>query len=210
MQEALFYGADIVDWMRLNCRSTKCTSFLGIGWGNIFPFGLCGWWLHCNNVVFGRERVQNDLKQDVVAKVTEYPLLGVNARTRSLRTTIKIHWQCPPENWIKLNTDRSSLGNPSLAGGGRLLRNTNGDWIKGFARAIRVIANVAAKLWALRDGIQLCIALKILVVIIELDAKIVVDLLQKETRNQNGLDAILGDFRAGLEKNLEGSDPTLL
>ena len=58
--------------------------------------------------------------------------------------------------------------------------------------------SVAAELWALRDGIRLCIALKIPAVIIELDAKVVVDLLQKETRNQNGLDAILGDCRAGL------------
>ena len=33
-------------------------------------------------------------------------------------------------------------------------------------------------------------------VIIELDVKVVVDLLQKETCNQNGLDAILGDWRA--------------
>lgn len=44
----------------------------------------------------------------------------------------------------------------------------------------------------------MCIALKIPIVIIELDAKLVVDLLQKEDRNQNGLNAILGDCRAGL------------
>lgn len=189
-----------MDWMRLNCHSTKCTSFSGINWGNIFPFGLWGLWLHHNSVVFGQEGVRNDLKQDVVAKATEFSLLGVNARTKDLRTTIKIHWQCPLENWIKLNTDGLSLGNPGLAGGGGLLCNTNGDWMKGFARAIRVTTSAAAELWALRDGIQLCIALKIHAMIIELDVKIVVDLLQKETHNQNGLDAILGDCRAGLRE----------
>ena len=40
---------------------------------------------------------------------------------------------------------------------------------------------------------------KIPVVIIELDAKLMVDLLHKEDRNQNGLDAILGDCKAGLK-----------
>ena len=45
----------------------------------------------------------------------------------------------------------------------------------------------------------MCIALKIPAIIIELDAKLVVDLLQKEDRNQNGLDAILGGCKAGLK-----------
>ena len=68
--------------------------------------------------------------------------------------------------------------------------------MKGFARATGITTNATTELWALCYGIRLCIALKISAVIIELDAKVVVDLLQKETRNQNGLDAILGDWRA--------------
>lgn len=44
----------------------------------------------------------------------------------------------------------------------------------------------------------MCIALKFPAVITELDAKLVVDLLHKKDRNRNGLDAILGDCRAGL------------
>ena len=146
--------------------------------------------------MFGRQKVRTDLKKDVVAKATEFSPLGVNARAKGLRTTIQIHWQRPPKNWVKLNTDRSSLGNPGLVGGGGLLRNTNGEWMKDFARATRITTNATTELWALCDGIRLCIALKISAVIIELDAKVVVDLLQKETRNQNGLDAILGDWRA--------------
>ena len=39
---------------------------------------------------------------------------------------------------------------------------------------------VAAELWALRDGINLCIDLNLTNVIIELDTKLVVDLLQNE------------------------------
>ena len=45
----------------------------------------------------------------------------------------------------------------------------------------------------------MCVALKFPVVIIELDAKLVVDLLHIEDRNQNGLDAILGDCKVGLK-----------
>ena len=127
--------------------------------------------------MFGRGAVRTDLKKDVVAKAIEYALLGVNARAKGIRTTIQIHWQHPPENWVKLNTDESSLGNLGLAGGGGLLRNTNREWMKGFARAIGVTTSITAELWALPVGIRLCIALKIPAVIIELDAKVVVDLL---------------------------------
>lgn len=92
---------------------------------------------------------------------------------------IQVRWQCPPLNWFKLNTDGSSLSNPRLAGGGGLIRNEKCDWVKGFARAIGTTTSVAVELWALRDDIKLCIALKLQAVVIEFDSKLVVDLLKK-------------------------------
>ena len=80
-----------------------------------------------------------------------------------------------------------------------MIRNANGEGVRGFARAIGTTTSAVAKLWALCDRIRLCIALKCPIVIIELDAKLVVNLLHKEDRNQNGLDAILGDRKEGLK-----------
>ena len=71
------------------------------------------------------------------------------------------------------------MGNLGLVGGDGLIRNKKGEWVKGFARAIGRTTSVVAKLWALRDGIRLCIALKLPTVVIELDSKLVVDLLKK-------------------------------
>ena len=79
-----------------------------------------------------------------------------------------------------------------------MIRNASGEWVRGFARVRGTTTCAAAKLWALRDGIRLCIALKFSAVIIEPDAKLVVDMLHKEDRNQNELDAILGDCKARL------------
>ena len=67
-------------------------------------------------------------------------------------------------------------------------------------RAIGCTTSVAAELWALRDGIRLCITLKIPVVIFELDAKLVVDLLQKGEGNPNGIGALVSDCKAGLQE----------
>ena len=71
------------------------------------------------------------------------------------------------------------MGNPSLVGGGGIIWKENGEWVKGYARAIGIMTSVVAVLWALRDGIQLCTALKLSMVEMELDAKVVIDLVGK-------------------------------
>lgn len=94
------------------------------------------------------------------------------------------------------------MGNPGLAGGGGLLRNENGEWVKGYARAIGYATNVAAELWALRDGIQLCISLKVPTVVLELDAKLVIDLLKKDMENLNGVGILVANCREGIKKSI--------
>lgn len=100
----------------------------------------------------------------------------------------------------KVNSDGSSLGNPGLTGGGGLIRNNKGEWIRGYARAIRSTTSVVAELWALRDGICLCIALKLQAVVFELDAKLVIDLLSKEENSVNGNEIIVADCKEGLQR----------
>ena len=94
-----------------------------------------------------------------------------------------------------MNTDGSSLGNLGLASGGGLIRNDKGEWVKGFARAIGSTTSVAVELWVLRDGIRLCITLKLPAVEIELDSKLVMDLM-KELDHPNGIDVLVADCRS--------------
>ena len=101
-------------------------------------------------------------------------------------------------NWYKVNSDESALGNLGLAGGGGLIRNDKGEWIRGYARAIGSTTSVAAELWALRVGICLCLALNLQAVVFELDAKLVIDLLNKEENSMNGNEIIVADCKEGL------------
>ena len=87
-----------------------------------------------------------------------------------------------------------------MAGVGGLIRNDKGEWIKGYARAIGLATRVAAELWALGDGIKLCISLKIPAVITDLDARLVVDLLEKNDGHPNGIGALVSDCKAGLRE----------
>ena len=76
-------------------------------------------------------------------------------------------------------------------GGGGLIRNDKGEWLKGYARNVGYSTSVASELWPLRDGLRLCITLKLPVVIIELDAKLIVGLPQKSDGHQNCIDVIV-------------------
>ena len=103
-------------------------------------------------------------------------------------------------NWFKLNQDGSSWGNPSLAGGGGLIQNEKGEWVKRYARAIGITTSVAVELWTSRDGIRLCIALKLPAVEIELDAKVVIDLVRNESSYFNSLNVLVDDCKEGLKQ----------
>ena len=94
------------------------------------------------------------------------------------------------------------MGNLSRVGGGGIIRDSKGDWVSGYARAIGFTTSVAAELWALWDGINLCIDLNLENVIIELDAKLLVDLLMKDERNSNSNEVIIVDCKEGLKRIL--------
>lgn len=92
--------------------------------------------------------------------------------------TILVNWKPPPPNFFKLNTDGLVTGNPGPAGAGGIIHDHTGNWVKGFPRKIGNTNSLAAELWGLRDGLVLAQELNIKRLIIELDAKAVLDLVQ--------------------------------
>lgn len=71
------------------------------------------------------------------------------------------------EGWYKLNSDWASLGNPGKAGGGGLIRDSQGSWVKGYMRNIGVATSVKAEFWALRDGLLLASQMGIAQLVVE-------------------------------------------
>lgn len=93
------------------------------------------------------------MKAETLAKAMEFTFIGINSKLTCSHTNMKANRLRPPVSWYKLNWDGSSLGNPGLAGGG-LIWNDNGDWVKGYARAIAVsvTTSVVVELWPLGGG----------------------------------------------------------
>ena len=118
-----------------------------------------------------------------------------SSKASNARTSKLVRWEKPPSGWTKLNTDGAALGNPGVAGCGGIVWDERGNWVAGFARKIRIASSFKAELWGLRDGLTLCCNLNISSLIVELDAKVVVDILHNVNYENNVLSPILDDCR---------------
>ena len=108
---------------------------------------------------------------------------------------IAVRWEKPPLNWYKLNTDGASCRNPGRAGGGGVIRDSAGNWIKGFARYIGYTTSIIAEFWALRDGLKLAIQLGVQNLEVELDAKVIIDLINSRNSSNTAYSSLLLDCR---------------
>ena len=85
--------------------------------------------------------------------------------------------------WVKLNSDGSAIGSTRRAGGGGVIRNHEGQWLRGYARPLGCSNSCIAELWALRDGLLLAKEMGFNNIIIEMDALSVVFLMKNNTAN---------------------------
>ena len=110
--------------------------------------------------------------------------------------TIKqVRLEKPSAGWMKLNTDRASNNVLGAAGEGGLIRDDKGNWVRGFSRKLGKVNSFMAEIWALRDGLLLCHQLKLDVVIIELDAKALVDALNNPMYANSVISPLFDDCR---------------
>ncbi len=112
----------------------------------------------------------------------------------SSKSHVLIGWDLPsPLGFVKLKTDGSFSGNP-----GKLLRDHNGNWIRGFSRNIGITNFSVAEMWGLRDGLLLARNLNIQKLLVEIDAKVVEDLLKSHnilTVNSHPYSALIYDCK---------------
>ena len=87
------------------------------------------------------------------------------------------------------------VGNPGKAGGGGLICDHQGKWIKGYMRHIDVATSIIAEFWALRDGLMLASQLGITQLLVELDAKVIVDLVLSTKPSNNSYSSFLNDCK---------------
>ena len=127
--------------------------------------------------MFKRSSSNPNLARDIVAQASEFFLCVDQARSTSGKSIRKIRWEKSEVGWMKLNTDGALNSLLGLAGGGGLIRDEADRWVAGFARKIGKANSFLVELWALRDGILLCQQMNVTALVIEVDAKTLVDAL---------------------------------
>ena len=128
-------------------------------WNTIFAFGIWTIWLYRNKEVFQNYAPVTPIHSEITHRAVEYFFCAQSAPLKIPRFERLVRWERPYRSWFKLNTDGSAIGNHGTASGGGILRDDSGIWVKGFARNIGTTTSFLAKLWALRDGLIMCLDL---------------------------------------------------
>ena len=76
-----------------------------------------------------------------------------------------------------------------------MVKSEDGQWVVGFSKRIGVTNSFAAELWGLCEGLKLCCNLNIHCLVVEMDAKAIVDVLQNEDYANIIISPILDDCR---------------
>ena len=130
-----------------------------------------------------------------IKRGAEFFALVLDCSNKSPRVQIQISWKKPMTGWVKLNTDGAVFANLIKVRGGGVLRDSNGDWVVRFMRKLGSMSSILVELWALKDGLLLARQLDILNVNIELDADLIVHLLNNPSSHNLMLKPLLNDCR---------------
>ncbi|GKB51119.1 non-LTR retroelement reverse transcriptase [Tanacetum coccineum] len=96
------------------------------------------------------------------------------------KTKVFIRWVAPPLGWVLLNTDEVSRGNPVEAGGGGILRDSRGCFLRAFAKNYGICTVTRSEILALLRGIIMARDVGIRKLIIKVDSQVVVRLMEGE------------------------------
>ena len=122
-------------WLKTNCLSGmkhKGTT----PWCTLFLFTLWSLWKNRNHVMFENSIPNPRLDKVCLSQAKEYYYYVSKAKQITTKIANPVRWSKPLMGWFKLNTDGASLGNPGKAGGGGLIRDSEGRCIKGFSRFV--------------------------------------------------------------------------
>lgn len=131
--------------------ASESSLHLNIPWKIIFLLGIWSLWINQNIVAFQNLQLNHYLHKECIMKAVEFHYVISPKAVSKPKFEIFVKWVKPPINWFKVYSDASILSS-GLAGVRGLIRNSNGEWLKGFFRFIGRTYSLNVELWALRDG----------------------------------------------------------
>ena len=196
------------DWLRYNATLDRVVLPNHVPWRIYFPFTCWKLWLARSERIFkNQSRSQHSLLYSSVQAATEFHFLAGTIIQPPSRIPQLIRWHSPPPSpypYLKLNTNGSALGNPSLASAGRVLRDHRGQWIFGFSLHVGLATNNMAELDVVRQGLEMAWNMGFKFIHLELDSKLVLSWLTNNNVNYpTNILPLICDCRNLLDQELE-------
>ncbi|KAL0000246.1 hypothetical protein SO802_019848 [Lithocarpus litseifolius] len=169
-----FWLTKLQEWLNVNRKDSSSYKPGNPPWKMVYPFALWNLWKCRNNTVFNRKSQNPRLVAEIIQQTLEF-MYCVSSPRGPTRSLIKrVRWERPPEGWCKLNTDGAASG---------------------FSRRIGITTSFVAELWGLRDGLMLCSNLNTSALVVEVDAKAIVDAFQNVHYENNIVSPVLDDCK---------------
>ncbi|KAF7802873.1 ribonuclease H [Senna tora] len=112
-------------------------------------------------------------------------------------------WSKPDRGWIKINTDGAVCRINGKAGCGRLLRDSNGEWVQGFTANLGKVSVTSAELRGMYYGLELAWNLGFKKIILESDAKGALNLISDNYQDDTNLNPALLNLKELIKQRWE-------
>lgn len=166
-------------WLFINYTSNVASSHTLTPWKVLFPTACWAIWKARNFGIYSNLSLEpNSVSKQAISSALDFVVFSTSFSHRNSVTAL-VGWSPPSLGSFKLNTDGASANNPGPAGAGGVIRNSAGEFVRGFSRNIDITSSYAAELWALRDGLHLASVLNISNLSIEVDAQAIINSITK-------------------------------
>ena len=134
---ANFLCLNLLDCLKENSVCSPHIKANGIPWSVQFPFAIWSLWKHRNRVTFENTSINTKLHQVCKQEAREYYCCVGKGQKLKHRIVTPVCWVKPPLGWYKLTLMELPWGilANGKAGGGGLIRDHQGKWIKEFMRS---------------------------------------------------------------------------
>ncbi|KAK4286586.1 hypothetical protein QN277_003122 [Acacia crassicarpa] len=187
-----FYSYSRQEWFSFNLTEDLSRDSNG-RWNLIWGVGIWFLWIWRNNQVFNDEFQKPPCPTGVISRswklFSEFPELQSDPGGIQ-DSTIK-RWIPPPDGWIKLNTDGAVSVENRKAGCGGVVRDNKGRWISGFIQYIGCCEVIESEEWALLYGLKQVWEEGFRRVVVESDAKLLIDKLMQGRTDPNSSNVYL-------------------
>ncbi|CAL2248695.1 unnamed protein product [Prunus armeniaca] len=132
---------------------------------------------------------------------TDWTQANIEKTRKPTRSLTALSWQYPNEGVIKINTDGCRKGEDGRIAAGGVLRDSSGQWMRGFAVNLGVGQVLEAELWGIYLGLKLAWDIGCSAVVLESDSATAVHLLNKNVEDLHHLATMLWGCKDYINKN---------